>query len=174
MAATLAGSRELGHMEPKTALKGKKILAVDDEPDVLEVIKEQLEVTDLITAEDFQTAKLFLDTEALDLVILDIMGVRGFELLDLARAKRLPAVMLTAHALTPESLQSAIDKGAVSFLPKDELSRLDETLQEIFEELELGRAHWGKLSRRLGPTFRRLWGEAWDQIKFPGDSKISW
>lgn len=161
-------------MERKAVLEGKRILAVDDEPDVLAVIREQLEGAYLITAHDFHSATRLLETESLDMVILDIMGVRGFDLLDLARDKKLPAVMLTAHALTPESLQQAIDRGAVSFLPKDELFRLDELVREIFQELESGRTHWSKLSERLGPTFRKLWGEAWDQIRFPGDSKISW
>ncbi len=97
---------------------GKQILAVDDEKVVLDIIREQLETARLTTATDFQTAKERLEKEHFDLVILDIMGVRGFELLDLATANKTPAVMLTAHALTPDSLQKSIDKGAVSFLPK--------------------------------------------------------
>jgi DNA-binding NtrC family response regulator len=161
-------------MEPKGTFEGKKILAVDDERDVLEVIAEQLEGAHLITASDFESAKQVIESEPLDLVILDIMGVKGFDLLDLARERQLPAVMLTAHSVTARSFQRAIDKKAVSFLPKEELSRLDELILEIFEELARGRTHWTKLAQRLGPTFKRLWGETWEQIKFPQDPNISW
>ncbi len=155
-------------------IDGKRILAVDDEKDVLDIIQEQLETANLKTATNFKTAKEYLETDRFDLVILDIMGVNGFELLDLATANRTPAVMLTAHALTPESFQKSIDKGAVSFLPKDELSRLNELVAEILGEVQENRMHWPKLSQRLGPKFRELWGELWNEIKFPPETKIPW
>ena len=155
-------------------IDGKKILAVDDEKDVLEVIQEQLETAHLTTATDFKTAKEFLGNEHFDLVILDIMGVNGFELLDLATANKIPAVMLTAHALTPESFQKSIDRGAVSFLPKDELARLNELVAEILGEVQENRMHWPKLAERLGPKFKELWGELWNEIKFPPETKIPW
>ncbi len=47
-----------------------------------------------------ETKKL-LDYEHFDMAILDIMGVEGFELLEIAREKEVIAVMLTAHALSP-------------------------------------------------------------------------
>ncbi len=157
-----------------TILAGKKILAVDDEVDVLAVIEEQLENCDLVTAKDYSTAKELIEKGGFDLAILDIMGVRGFDLLEIATAKKMPSVILTAHSMTPDSLQKAIDKGAVSFLPKDELARLEELVAEILGEVEKGRTHWGKLNSRLGSKFKELWGEMWDQIKFPRDPNISW
>ena len=102
------------------------------------------------------------------------MGVNGFELLDLATANKIPAVMLTAHALTPESFQKSIDRGAVSFLPKDELARLNELVAEILGEVQENRMHWPKLAERLGPKFKELWGELWNEIKFPPETKIPW
>ncbi len=161
-------------MTNTTSLSGKRILAVDDEPDVLAVISEQLESADVTTARDFQTARTHLEDQTYDLVILDIMGVRGFDLLEITRAKRLPAVMLTAHAMTPDSLQKSIDQGAVSFLPKDELARLTELIEEILGDVEGGRTHWPKLVDRLGPKFTELWGTLWDEIKFPQNPNISW
>jgi len=155
-------------------LAGKKILAVDDEEDVLEVIQEQLSTCELSTAHDYNGARELLETGMFDLAVLDIMGVRGFDLLDIATRKKIPAVILTAHSMTPESLQRAIDKGAVSFLPKDELFRLSELFAEILGEVQEGRTHWAKLESRLGHRFKKLWGEMWEEIKFPRDSKISW
>lgn len=161
-------------MLDKEILTGKKILAVDDERDVLAVIREELDACNLTTASDFDTARHYLERDSFDLVILDIMGVRGFDLLDIAREKRLPAVMLTAHAMTPNSFQNSIDKGAVSFLPKEELSRLEELIIEIFEELGKGKTHWRRLTERLGPRFHEMWGQLWEEIRFPPESNIKW
>jgi len=161
-------------MSEANVLSAKRILAVDDEKDVLDVIREELELCQVTTAEDFDAAKKLLETKSYDLVILDIMGVRGFDLLEIARAKRLPAVMLTAHAMTPESLQESIDKGAVSFLPKEELSRLREFIAEIIHHVDEGKTHWRRLAERLGPRFKEMWGKVWEDIKFPPESRITW
>ncbi len=161
-------------MTDQEILAGKKILAVDDEEDVLNIIEEQLETCEVITAKDYAGAKQLLNTDMYDLAVLDIMGVRGFDLLQIATERRIPAVILTAHAMTPESLQRAIDKGAVSFLPKEELARLPELTAEILREVAQGRTHWSKLEKRLGSRFKELWGAMWDEIKFPRDPNISW
>jgi CheY-like chemotaxis protein len=161
-------------MTAHAALAGKRILAVDDEQDVLDVISEQLEGCAPVTAKDYPSARELLEKNTYDLAILDVMGVRGFDLLEIAARRKIPAVILTAHSMTPESLQKAIDKGAVSFLPKEELNRLDELVAEILGEVEKGRTHWDKLKSRLGRRFRELWGEMWDEVKFPKDSNISW
>ena len=153
-------------------LTGRKILAVDDELDVLEIISEQLDEADLISASTFETAKDLIKQGNLDLVILDIMGVRGFELLEYSRKHKIPVVMLTAHALSPENLQKSIDKGAVSFLPKDELYNLHELIEEILECLDSGQTHWTKLIHRLGPKLREVWGELWKKLKFPEETNI--
>jgi DNA-binding response OmpR family regulator len=44
-----------------------------------------------------------MTSQEYDLVILDIMGVRGFDLLDMAVGRNLPVAMLTAHALNPQA-----------------------------------------------------------------------
>ena len=153
-------------------LKGKRILVVDDEDDVLETIKEQLSECDITTANNFEIAREFLKKNKFDLAILDIMGVRGFDLLHYAKENKIRAVMLTSHAMNAESMQKSIDKGAVSFLPKEELYRIEELIAEIFGELNKGRAHWPKLEERMGARFKKEWGEMWDRIKFPKDMDI--
>ena len=155
-------------------LKKKVILAVDDEEDVLAVIGEQLQPAVVHTATNFEEAKAQLKKEKFHLVILDIMGVRGFDLLEITGQMKTPAIMLTAHSMSPESLQKSIDFGAVSFLPKEELVRLRELVEEILEGVDRGETHWAKLTQRLGPRFRQLWGTLWDEIRFPPDNKISW
>jgi len=151
-------------------LEKKRILVVDDEPDVLETVEEVLSTSQVITAGSFDEARDRIAKESFDLVVLDIMGVNGFALLEACRAKKLPAAMLTAHAINVESLNLAVKLGAVSFLPKEELSRLPELIAEILEGIEQGRTHWAKLFQRLGPFFKEKLGPLWedmDKTKFP-------
>jgi len=97
------------------------------------------------------------------------MGVNGFALLEACRAAKLPAAMLTAHALNIESLNLAVRLGAVSFLPKEELHRLPELVAEILGGLEQGKTHWKKLFQRLGHFFKERLGILWEDesSKFP-------
>lgn len=148
-------------------LQGKRILAVDDEPDVLDVIKEELSTCEVLTASDFETAETSIRNETVDLVILDIMGVNGFELLGECARQRVPAAMLTAHAIDVESLNKSLKLGAVSFIPKDELVRLPELVAEILEGLAEGKSHWPKLFQRLGPFFKEKLGVVWDDLEKP-------
>jgi DNA-binding NtrC family response regulator len=165
---------ETSSKSENSLLTGRRVLAVDDEHDVLEIIAEQLEETSLITASSYEMARDLIERGDLDLVILDIMGVRGFELLEHSRRQKIPAVMLTAHALSPESFQKSIDKGAISFLPKEQLYNLHELITEILEDVDSGRTHWQRLIGRLGPRLKEMWGVLWREIKFPDDPNIRW
>jgi DNA-binding response OmpR family regulator len=62
-------------MDPNKLLKGKKILVVDDEPDVLESLVELLDMCKIDTALSFEEGKKLLETDNYDIAILDIMGV---------------------------------------------------------------------------------------------------
>jgi DNA-binding NtrC family response regulator len=152
-------------------LQGKKILVVDDEPDVLDTAKELLRSSQVITARTFDQARALIASEPFDLVILDIMGVNGFALLEACRANKLPAAMLTAHAINVESLNLAVKLGAVSFIPKEQLHRLPELAAEILEDLAHGQTHWARLFQRLGPFFKEKLGVLWEDDdgnrKFP-------
>jgi DNA-binding NtrC family response regulator len=150
-------------------LTDKRILAVDDEPDVLEVIKEQLTQCQVTVAGNYQEARHHIVNENFDLVVLDIMGVNGFALLEECRKRGLAASMLTAHAVSVDSLNRSIRLGAVSFLPKDELARLPELVAEIIEGLAEGRSHWQQLFKRLGPYFRDRLGVVWEDLEKPPD-----
>jgi DNA-binding NtrC family response regulator len=146
-------------------LENKKILVVDDEPDILETVVELLSSSEVITADNFDDACKLIEAGSFDLVILDIMGVNGFSLLELCVQNKLPAAMLTAHAVNAESLNKAVELGAVSFLPKEELHRLPELVAEILEGLEQGRTHWKKLFARLETFFKERLGISWEEEK---------
>ena len=92
-------------------LEGKKILVVDDEHDVFETVEELLPMCRLVEASDFEAAKELLERESFDMAILDIMGVRGYDLLKIASAKGIPSVMLTAYALSVQDTVKSFKGG---------------------------------------------------------------
>ena len=74
-------------MDPKKILKGKRILIVDDEEDILELLTELLDMCKIDRASTFEDAKELLETTFYHIAVLDIMGVRGYELLEIADRK---------------------------------------------------------------------------------------
>ena len=149
-------------MSGRTLLDGKKILVVDDEPDVLIVLKDLLSMCDVTTASAFDEAKELLESGDFDIAILDIMGVDGYGLLDIARQRNIPAVMLTAHALTPDNLVRSIKEGAVSYIPKDEITGIADFLIDVLKAREKGRDPWENWQERLPSSyFEKRWGAAW-------------
>ena len=149
-------------MSDTKMLAGKKVLAVDDEPDVLEVLEELLDMCDVVTASTFEQAKQFLESQNFDIAVLDIMGVNGYGLLDIANQKNIPAVMLTAHAFTADNLVRTIKEGAYSYIPKEELSDIAEYLIDALIAKQKGENPWSAWQERLPSSyFERRWGAAW-------------
>lgn len=149
-------------MDSSEILEGKLILAVDDEEDVLEVIEEELtgaaNVT-LHTATTFEQAQQYLVSYTYDLVILDIMGVRGFDLLRIAHNAGFPVVMLTAHAFTPDALKKSIELGARAYLPKEKLGSLTPFLEDVLR-LNYNSA-WQKALDQVATLFNKKFGSDW-------------
>jgi len=149
-------------MQSSEILKDKFVLAVDDEPDVLDVIREELSIipgVTLDTATTFEQAKEFLISYTYDVVILDIMGVQGFELLKIATSLNLQVVMLTAHALTPESLKQAIVLGARAYLPKEKLGSLIPFLEDVVRLSY--QSVWKKAMDQVVSIFDKSFGSDW-------------
>lgn len=143
-------------------LRHKKVLIVDDETDVLEVLEEILTMCDLRRASSFEEAKALLESEPFDLAVLDIMGVNGCRLLEIARRRNITAVMLTAHALSPEHLARSVKGGAASYLPKEEMARLPAFLEEVLRAQTEARDPWEPWWEGLPSSyFAKRWGAAW-------------
>jgi DNA-binding NtrC family response regulator len=142
-------------------LAGKKILIVDDEPDVLESIEEVLDACDIETASSFESARELFEKKDFDAAILDIMGVKGFDLLEIATEKKIPALMLTAHGLNPDNLVGSIKLGAKSYIPKEKMSEIDIYLKEVFIAEEKGIQRSGTWYARLSAFFDKQFGTGW-------------
>lgn len=141
--------------------KDKLILAVDDEEDVLETIRDLLpeSETTLHTAGTFEKGRELIASYSYDVVVLDIMGVRGFDLLKIATIQQFPAVMLTAHAVNPEALKKSIELGARAYLPKDMIHSLVPFLEDV---MKLNyRSVWKNALDRVGSLFNEKFGSDW-------------
>jgi CheY-like chemotaxis protein len=151
--------------EPSAAerIKGLRILAVDDEPDILETIVDVLDGASVDCASSYQEAIDLLapDGRKYDVAVLDIMGVDGMSLLTTTVNNRIPTVMLTAHAMNPQTMKASIVNGALSYLPKEELSNLDEHINDVLDAVEKGQSTWHRLFNRMGKFFERAYGPAW-------------
>jgi len=100
----------------------KRVLVVDDHPDILEVVKMTLEmagyeVSTSLTGACFQQ----LENDLPDLILLDVLlsGEDGYaicqRLKDDEKTRHIPVILLSAHAGLPET---ATGCGANGFLAK--------------------------------------------------------
>jgi CheY-like chemotaxis protein len=149
----------------ESILNGKRLLAVDDEPDVLESL-EELVLADapqcrIEKAGNYEDAIRLLETDSYDLVVLDIMGVRGFDLLETAVKRNFRVAMLTAHALTPEALKRSYDMKAYAFLPKEKLADIVPFLEDVLKyDYATG---WKRLLQKLHGFFSDRFVSDWEK-----------
>lgn len=149
-------------MSDLQTLRGKRVLAVDDEPDVLEVLSELLGICEVVTASSYEEGKTLLESQNFDIAILDIMGVDGYGLLEIANQRGIPAVMLTAHAFSADNLVRTIKEGAYSYIPKEEMNDIAGYLVDALEAKRQGANPWASWQEKLPSSyFERRWGATW-------------
>ncbi|MFC1533136.1 universal stress protein [Thermodesulfobacteriota bacterium] len=176
----ILGSRGLGNVSSKVCresdrtcvivrqslLDEKKILIVDDEPDILEILEDLLPMCNIITASDFKTAKTLLETQTFDLAILDIMGVDGYNLLTTANKKKVITVMLTANALSLEDTLKSYQEGAAAYIPKEKMANIEVYLNDVLEAKESGKHFWWRWLERFGAYYDKKFGSKFDLTLF--------
>lgn len=146
----------------KSPLEGKSVLVVDDEPDVLDTVAELLEMCEVTTAGSYDAALKYLLNNTFDLVVLDIMGVNGFELLKTSVLRGFKTVMLTSHAVTPDALKTSIKSGAEAFIPKEYMHDLEKILGNVLE----GRGTqlwWRKNLSKESSYLEKEFGQGWKE-----------
>ena len=149
----------------ESILNSKRVLAVDDEPDVLAILEDEILGTapncKFEKATSYEEAVKKLKSEAYDVVILDIMGVRGFDLLELAVNRNLRVAMLTAHALSPETLKRSFEMKARAYLPKEKLGEVVPFLEDVLKYEYL--PGWKKLLEKLKGFFDSKFESDWEK-----------
>jgi DNA-binding response OmpR family regulator len=120
----------------ETLLSKKKILAIDDDPSVLEFLRLVLTKNgyNVVTALNGTEGLICAHAEPPDLILLDIMmeTMDGWETLRLFRldgtAPAIPVVILSARA-EPRDKIRALQEGAVDYITKP--FELEESLKKI-------------------------------------------
>ena len=155
-------------MNDTALLAGKKPLIVDDEPDVLETLRELLDMCDIDTAGSFEAAEQLLSQNKYDIAVLDIMGVKGYDLLDIANQKGVPALMLTAHALSSDNFAQSILAGAKAYIPKEKMADIAIYLADLLKVQEGARkpfAWFRRLKTFFDTQFGKDWLEKYNELK---------
>ena len=148
----------------ESILKNKMILAVNKDHDVLAVLEEEI----LEACPDCHFHKAATHQEAVermlsftyDAVLLDIAGVRGLKLAELAASRNFPIAMLTAHPLTPEALQGFLEMEIQAYLPEEQIGEIVPFLEDMLRRRSL--PGWKRFSHKtgfLGKRFELDWGK---------------
>ena len=149
-------------MKPDKVIRGKYVLVVDDEKDVLDTLTELLDMCRLDTALSFKEAKKLMEENKYDLAVLDIMGVNGYELLKIANSRKIPALMLTAHALSSDNLKRSAEEGAAYYAPKEKIEDIATFMADVLESIDAGKSPWEKLFDRLDGFYdKQFHGTDW-------------
>lgn len=126
--------------------EAQKILAVDDEQDILELLSYNLsrDGFEVTTATDGEEALKIIRAKSFDLVILDIMmpGIQGMELCRILKndrkTKDLPIVMLTAKTEEVDRIlgleMGADDYISKPFSPRELVARVKAVLRRVTKE----------------------------------------
>lgn len=140
----------------QSILNGKAILAVGGGRDIYPTLDAEIngkcDRYRLEAAGTYKEASLLMTCWTYDLIVLDADCDRSTKLLEEARWRRFPVVMLTSGAMTVERLRELLEMGARSYLPKDcqngELaSFLEDALTYQCQSM------WKRFLRGLGSCF---------------------
>ena len=119
-----------------------KILVVDDEPDIRQLVKMRLELKkyEVLTADNGETAMAIAQAAQPDLILMDCImpGQNGFsvckQLKDTQSTKHIPVIFLTAKGRQDDILQGTFAGGAAyltkPFDPQQLLKTIDHVLAD--------------------------------------------
>jgi len=161
--------------EAATASTGRRVLLVDDHPDVRAMFSLALaEVGDVLTASDGQEALELIErdlqqvTQAgrrlmVDLIVLDIMmpGLSGSDVLRALRARftELPPVLIVSALDSQAHVEELIELGAAEFLSKPiEIELLRQKARALIEAPNPPSLQGASLRRHDVPTVGRTEG----------------
>lgn len=104
----------------------EKILVVDDDKEILELVKDTLEISgfSVLTARSADIAMEKIEAITPSLIILDLMlsGINGFELTRILKkdkkTKNIPIILMSAKFTDTQSIVTGLSSGADDFLAK--------------------------------------------------------
>jgi hypothetical protein len=118
-----------------SVLMGRRILAVDDKPDVLTVLRKEISEScpecRFETATTYQEAIEKIMSWTYDAVILNGMGTRDFDLLEWVLVRKFPVAILTTPSVNLKTLNHVNKKATRFYLPIEKLSEIVPFLEEV-------------------------------------------
>jgi two-component system KDP operon response regulator KdpE len=139
-------------------MTGKRVLVVDDDPQILRVMRTCLRAQELevVTAPNGESALVELETTTLDLVILDLglPGMGGIEVIERLRTwSDVPVIVLSVREEYTQKV-SALDAGADDYLTKpfvieELLARLRAVMRRSVVDVAPADLHFGELELDL-------------------------
>jgi len=119
----------------ESVLMGKRILVVDDKPNILTVLEKEISEScpecRFETATTYQEAVEKMMSWTYDVVVLDGMGTRDFDLLDWALVRNFPVALLITPSPNPERQNQAIKKITRFTLPMEKLEEIVPFLEDV-------------------------------------------
>jgi len=123
----------------------RKIVIVEDEPAVADLLEEMLSIDDsyrIVKIHSSTGALSMIQAEDPDVVLLDIMmpDVSGLEVVRFMRREpglqKIPVVIVSAKTL-PEDIRTGLEAGATAYLTKPvDMNRLRETVASVIRAVE--------------------------------------
>ena len=142
-----------------------RILIVDDDPDILELLSDRLQLMrfEVACAKDGQEALSLLRQEAPPLTLLDLQLPRlsGMDVLHAIRREGLETTVIVITALgTPERAVEAMRAGAYDFIPKPlDPGHLEVVINKALERENLRAGNW-RLHSELEAEARPIIGRS--------------
>lgn len=137
-------------MKPEKYLAGRYVLIANDEEDVLKTLVNLLNMCRLDTALIYVEAEKLMEKHPYDTAILGIMGGSGYDLVEIANRRHIPAVMLTTHGFSVGELKRSALKCSAYYAPKDMIFEIIPFLAEVIQAAEKVKKPWTQFARRLG------------------------
>jgi DNA-binding NtrC family response regulator len=116
---------------------------------------------DVVKAHNFEEAKKHLENEYFDISILDIMGVDGYQLLNIANEKNVIAVMLTGHSLSVGDTVKSFKRGAAFFVPKEKMADIAIYLNDVLEAKKENKGFLERWLDRFVGYYDTKFGQDW-------------
>ena len=141
-----------------------RILIVDDDPDILELLSDRLQLMrfEVASAKDGQEALAVLRQEAPPLTLLDLQLPRlsGMEVLHTVRREGIETTVIVITAMgTPQRAVEAMRAGAYDFIPKPlDPAHLEVVINKALERETLREENWrlhGALEAEARPIIGR-------------------
>ena len=90
-------------------------------------------------------------------------GCAKVSLFEIANKKKIPALMLTAHALSPQDTGKSFKGGAAYFIPKELMENIATYLLDVLEAQKEQKSTWWRWGKRFSGYYDKRFGPDWQE-----------